>query len=179
MILVKKVNTESIPQIQELAEITWAVAYAAILPPAQMTYMLGLFYSTEALRNQMEDGHQFILAMENDDTLGFASYSPKAVDAGNIADAATDATKNIYRLHKIYIDPAQQGRGIGKLLLDFIIADIKPLGATDLELNVNRFNKALEFYRKTGFVISREEDIDIGNGYFMNDYVMNLPLSVV
>jgi ribosomal protein S18 acetylase RimI-like enzyme len=39
-------------------------------------------------------------------------------------------------------------------------------------LNVNRNNKALGFYQKFGFVILREEDIDIGNGYFMNDYIM-------
>ena len=168
MIIVKKVGEESIPAIQELAELSWAVAYAAILPPHQMVYMLDLFYSTAALQKQMQEGHQFILATDNNEAVGFASYSPKMkVDS------------KVYRLHKIYIDPNQQGKGLGKILLDFIIADIKPSGATDLELNVNRSNKALGFYQKLGFVIKLEEDIDIGNGYFMNDYVMNLALRQV
>ena len=52
--------------------------------------------------------------------------------------------------------------------------EIRPHQATDLELNVNRHNKAINFYKKLGFIITMEEDIDIGNGYYMNDYVMNL-----
>ena len=46
---VAKVGTEAIPAIQSLAEITWAVAYKDILSEAQMTYMLHLIYSPEAL----------------------------------------------------------------------------------------------------------------------------------
>ena len=59
-------------------------------------------------------------------------------------------------------------------MLDFIINDIKPLQAAQLELNVNRKNKAINFYKKYGFTILKEEDIDIGEGYFMNDYVMGM-----
>ncbi len=168
MIVVKKIGSESIPQVQELATITWAVAYASILPPEQLSYMLDLFYSTAALQKQMEQGHQFILAADNDETIGFASYAPK-MDSLNEPE---EVPAGLYRLHKIYIDPNQQGKGIGKVLLDFIIGDIRSKGATGLELNVNRYNKALQFYQKFGFAIIKEEDIDIGNGYFMNDYVM-------
>ena len=74
---------------------------------------------------------------------------------------------------KLYIDPGQQGKGIGKILLDHVLTDIKPKGAGNLELNVNRHNKARQFYEKIGFVITK---VDIGKGYFMNDYVMNLSL---
>ena len=41
-----------------------------------------------------------------------------------------------------------------------------------LHLNVNKFNDAVQFYERAGFVTIKEEDIDIGQGYFMNDYVM-------
>ena len=165
MIAVKKTGPENIPAIQELAQVTWAVAYASIITPEQMSYMLDLFYSNNSLHEQIEKGHQFIIAWEEGIAVGFASYSPKS-----------DEEPSVYRLHKIYIDPNQQGKGTGKILLDFIIADIKPAAATELELNVNRSNNALGFYQKFGFVIIREEDIDIGNGYFMNDYVMTLAL---
>ena len=169
MIEVKKVDVKSIPVIRELANVTWAAAYASIISANQMKYMLELFYSAGSLQKQIEqENHQFILSMENATPVGFASYAPKT--------GCYNELVKVYRLHKIYIDPARQGKGIGKYMLDFIINDIRPAGATDLELNVNRYNKALQFYQKSGFTITREEDIDIGNGYFMNDYVMNLSI---
>lgn len=168
MLFIKKAAETDIPAIQQLAEKTWAVAYASILPPAQMSYMLDLFYSTMALREQMQKGHQFIMAVEQDEPLGFASYSP--LEPGREPDEIPGS--KTYRLHKIYIDPGEQGKGVGKLLLDHIIHEIRPLGATALELNVNRSNSAIGFYQKYGFNILYEEDIDIGNDYFMNDYVM-------
>ena len=163
MISITKVGVESIPVIKDQAQITWAVAYASILSPGQMQYMLHLFYSENSLQKQMQDGHQFIIAYHGDIPVGFASYSPKNTDH-----------PKVYRLHKLYINPDQQGKGIGKLLLNFIINEIKHRSATDLELNVNRNNKALHFYLNAGFVIIAEEDIDIGNDYFMNDYVLGM-----
>jgi ribosomal protein S18 acetylase RimI-like enzyme len=53
-----------------------------------------------------------------------------------------------------------------------LITAIKQKGATSLLLNVNRNNPTKGFYEKLGFTVIKEEDIDIGNGYFMNDYVM-------
>ncbi|WP_298391912.1 GNAT family N-acetyltransferase, partial [Hydrotalea sp.] len=63
---------------------------------------------------------------------------------------------------------------MGKLLLQTVIDQAKGAGATSLILNVNRSNKAIAFYSKMGFQIVKEEDNDIGNGYFMNDFVMQL-----
>ena len=57
-------------------------------------------------------------------------------------------------------------------MLDHIVSAVKQKDASSLQLNVNRKNKALHFYEKQGFKIIREEDIDIGSGYFMNDYVL-------
>jgi catechol 2,3-dioxygenase-like lactoylglutathione lyase family enzyme len=46
------------------------------------------------------------------------------------------------------------------------------MGQHSLELNVNRFNKALAFYKDQGFQVVRDEKIDIGRGYFMDDHVL-------
>jgi hypothetical protein len=43
-------------------------------------------------------------------------------------------------------------------------------------LNVNKYNSAQDFYKKLGFCIDYEEVIDIGNGYVMDDYVMEKEL---
>ena len=166
MLEIKKAGTESIGIIQQLTYAIWPDAYKEILTPEQLSYMLELIYSKESLTNQIENLlHRFIIVHDNDIPVGFASYSPK--QPGN---------NSIFRLHKLYVLPNQQGKGTGKFLLNYIIEEIKAAGAKTLELNVNRHNKAFYFYIKIGFTISREEDIDIGSGYFMNDYVMSYEL---
>ena len=124
--------------------------------------MLQQIYSEKALQQQMDDRHQFILIYNAGIPVGFASYS--------------EIEPTVYKLHKIYVLPVHQGRGTGKFILQQIINDIKPKGATALRLNVNRSNTAKSFYEKMGFTVIRTEDIDIGNGFFMNDYVMELLL---
>ncbi len=160
MIEIKKVGTESISIILNLANITWPVAYGNIISPQQLDYMMELIYSKSSLQKQIQKGQQFILAYDGGQHVAFASYSAK------------ENHPDIIKLHKIYILPNQQGKGIGKALINYIIANIAP--STTLQLNVNRYNKALHFYEKLGFKIIGEENIDIGDNFYMNDYVMQL-----
>jgi GNAT superfamily N-acetyltransferase len=122
--------------------------------------MMELIYSRAALQKQIQIGHQFIIAYDEKEAVAFASYSPK------------ENSPEIFKLQKIYILPNQQRKGIGKLLIHYITEQILP--AHIIALNVNRHNKALHFYNKLGFKIIGEEDIDIGKGFYMNDYVMQL-----
>lgn len=155
-----------IQTVHQLAHEIWPQAYGSILSPAQLEYMLKLIYSPDALREQIQNKkHCFILLNDQTVSVGFASFSPK-----------TNNDPSIFRLHKIYVLPSQQGKGSGQLLLNYVIKESSAAGARSLELNVNRHNKALRFYEKNGFHIVHEEDIDIGNGYFMNDYVMEKTL---
>ena len=43
-------------------------------------------------------------------------------------------------------------------------------------LNVNKYNNAIHFYMKQGFTKVKDEVIDIGNGYVMDDYVMEVAI---
>ena len=147
-----------------LAQQIWPATYKNILPAEQIKYMMDLFYSPASLKKQIkEDKHRFVLIEDEEGSLGFASYSE--IKKGGV-----------YKLHKIYVLPTLQGKGIGKAMIDFIVANIKPLGATAIQLNVNRHNQARSFYERLGFTVIQEEDIDIGNNYFMNDYVMEKKL---
>jgi ribosomal protein S18 acetylase RimI-like enzyme len=162
MITIKKVGTTAIAEIIDLANISWKATYKNILSEPQMNYMMELLYSPLILQKQIaEENHQFIIATNEAVNVGFASYF--VINTNDLS---------AYKLQKLYINPDQQGKGIGKKLIEFIIEDIKPKGATSLELNVNRSNNAIQFYQKIGFEIIRKEDIDIGDNYFMNDYVM-------
>ena len=159
-IIIKKIGAEDVPLIVSLAHHIWPATYREILSPDQITYMMELFYHPASLTSQMtEKGHQFIIALHHGKAIAFASYS-SANETG------------IYKLHKIYVDPSMQGHGVGRRMIDYILSELISMKAGALELNVNRNNKAKFFYEKLGFSVVREEDIDIGNGYYMNDYVM-------
>ena len=126
--------------------------------------MLKLFYSPSSLLRQMvEEHHQFLILEEEGEPIGFASWG------------ASDRP-DTYKLHKLYVLPGRQGKGLGKTMLHYIFETIRPEGATKLRLNVNRYNKARQFYEKMGFSVIKEEDVPIGNNYFMNDYVMEVPV---
>lgn len=161
---IRKASIEDIPLIRELCFKVWPQTYASILSQDKIDYMLEYMYSPASLQRQMNDGSQFILIYEDDDPVGFAAYLSKG--------------HNIYKLDKIYILPSQQGKGTGKLVIDYVINEIKQKGATALQLQVHRQNKARGFYEKLGFVVIDEKDFDIGNGFFMNDYVMEKQLAV-
>jgi diamine N-acetyltransferase len=162
---VKKASKEDIATIQKLAEIIWPEAYGKIISAKQLRYMLNLIYSETALTSQIEKGHQFIVAVENNEALGFASFSQKS-----------DVEPTNFRLHKIYVLPNVPTKGIGSFLLSYVCNESIMQGATLLELNVNKYNSAMQFYLKKGFTVLRDEVIDIGEGYVMDDYVMLLAL---
>ncbi|HEX5154896.1 MAG TPA: GNAT family N-acetyltransferase [Parafilimonas sp.] len=161
-IIIRNATKNDITLINTLAKNIWPVTYSEILSPEQLTYMLDLIYSSAALQKQFDAGHNFLIAEEYGQPVAFADY-------GLLKD-------DIYKLHKIYVLPDQQGKGIGKLLIGHIIQKIKEQKAIALLLNVNRYNKAKSMYGRLGFTVIGEEDIDIGEGFFMNDYVMEKKL---
>lgn len=150
--------------IQLLIQRIWKPTYNDILTEDQMDYMLARMYSLDALQQQMDEGHVFLILMEDNTPVGFASFEYDYPKPGTS------------KLHKLYLLPETQGKGLGKLLLNAVTERVKLKQQQQLLLNVNRFNKAKHFYEKNGFAVIAEEDIDIGRGYFMNDYVMGLSL---
>lgn len=159
--LLKRTNLE---RVQRLAHTIWPVTFKEILSPQQVEYMLNWMYSIEKLESQFDAGHSFyVLVTENKDVgfLGLEHNYP---------------VQDTLRIHKIYLLPATQGLGLGKELIQFTIGEAKRMNFKSVNLNVNRFNRATEFYKHLGFEIIREEDIEIGNGYLMEDFVMELKL---
>src|SRR5580700_8970064 len=152
---IRPADLDDINTIGFLAQQIWPDTYGEILPPEQLKYMLKLIYSPRSLRRQMVDErHQFLIVEQTEEPIGFASWS-------------VTGDPDLFKLHKLYVLPGRQGKGLGKTLLQFIFETIRPEGATRLRLNVNRFNKARQFYERMGFAVTGEEDIDIGDGYFM------------
>jgi len=156
--VIRKAYPSDIPLIREMAYKIWPITYGTVLPGKQIDYMLELIYSEKVLYEQMTTDIEFIIVYDGVHPVGFASYSL--------------IEPQLYKLHKIYVLPSLQGRGTGRFAIEQLVKAMKSKGATALLLNVNRQNNAKEFYEKLGFAVIKEEDIDIGSGYFMNDYVM-------
>jgi len=144
--------------IHFLAEEIWWNTYKGILSDEQISFMLQDMYSLEALRTQLRENTLFILAEENNEAQAFASYS-------------NNSKEKICKIHKLYIHPSQQGKGLGRKLLAFIENEAKGQKLDILELNVNSENPAYNFYLKSGFEVFKEIDIPY-HQYILNDYIM-------
>src|SRR5204862_1933961 len=164
MLSIQKASVEDIPLVRELCFKIWPQTYTGIISKEQIDYMLEMMYSEESLKKQMiEDNCRFIFVYDDERPVGFASFGP--------------TEPSIFKLHKIYILPDQQGKGTGKFVIDHIINTIKAQNISALRLQVNKRNKAKDFYEKIGFTVLYEFDFPIGNGYVMDDYLMEKQLS--
>lgn len=169
MINIKIASEEDIPTIRKMAEITFTHTYKLILSKEQIEYMMEWMYSYNSLCKQFNDEHVFFIAFKEEDTTpcGYLSLQKEKSKENN-----TD----LYHLHKLYVMPEVQGCGVGEMLFrkafNFVNENKKQKYAR-IELNVNRMNKAIGFYHKMGMKIISEGDFPIGNGYYMNDYIMS------
>jgi len=159
LLTIRRAEIDDINEIGFLANQIWPKVYDYMISADQISYMIGLYYSPEALYRQMtEQHHVFLLAEIGENPVGFASFS--RLEPG------------VFNLHKLYLQPDLQGKGIGKALVEAVLDEAFEGEGRYLRLKVNRTNKSIPFYQKLGFKIIGEEDIDIGSGYYMNDYIM-------
>ena len=150
--------------IRSISERTWPSAYGHIISQEQIDFMLEWMYSDASLEKQMNTVCEFYIANLNGDDVGFCSVSPEAEDTNEVA----------HKLNKLYVLPSAQGTGAGKALLNKSIEVAKVAGSSSLFLQVNKQNTAYTFYLKHGFIKEAEFKFDIGNGFFMDDFVMRL-----
>lgn len=155
-------EAKHIPIIQDIVRATWPVAYAGILSEEQSGYMMNMMYTDQTLKEQMEElGHHFLLGgNDHSEYLGFVSFE--------FNYRSTLHTK----IHKLYILPQFQGMGLGQYLIEKVAEKASGIGNVSILLNVNRYNKALNFYKRLDFNIIGEEDINIGKGFLMEDYIL-------
>lgn len=158
MFHVFKATTEQAQIIHDLVHQIYYPTYKDILSKNQIDFMLEQSYTVEALQEAMTKGQAlYILEESEGHYLGFM--------------ALKKASENTLRIEKLYLLPATQGKGCGKLFISYAEEMAKSIGVDVLELNVNRGNKAYHFYLKQGFRVTQEVDIPYF-GYVLDDYVM-------
>ncbi|MFD2201272.1 GNAT family N-acetyltransferase [Shivajiella indica] len=166
MIEIIEATLEDLIQVRSIALQTWPKTFSNILTLDQIEYMLNWMYSPKALESQvLEKQHVFLLAKEEGKYLGFCSYEVHSKEGMKT------------KIHKIYILPETQGKGVGKKLIGQVEQIAKANGDKYLFLNVNKYNQsAIDFYGHLGFYEAYREVIDIGNGFVMDDVVMEKKL---
>ena len=165
---IRRASNSDLATIHEMAEVVFRQTYRIILSPDQMDYMMEWMYSLPNLEKQVAHGHTYYIAWDGQEPQGYLSVRKDSVDS--------DGTE-VWHLEKIYVMPSAQGTGLGHKLLETAkqhVRDNKSSLKARIELNVNRNNPAVGFYKHQGLTILRQGDFPIGNGYYMNDYIMGL-----
>ncbi len=155
---IRPATNDDIPVLRALAHRIWRECYPGIITMQQIEFMLEWMYAGEVIRTELASGIAWDLA-EDDEPIGFASYAME--DDGRV------------KLHKLYLLPERQGRGLGQRLIAHVMERAAVLGGSEVWLQVNKRNaRAIASYEKAGFKVAREAVFDIGNGFVMDDYLM-------
>lgn len=153
-----RANKEMIPMLSAFAGDIFIDYYKDLIGMEQSVYMKDLFLSETAIRDLMDQGAVFILAMEDEIPVGFCEYIKE---------------ENRLFLSKLYAEKTHRGKGIGKKLFLNCLEYAKDNGLKSIYLTVNKYNTpSYEIYLHLGFKVIDAVVNDIGNGYVMDDYIM-------
>ena len=122
--------------------------------------MLDWMYSAATIRAEMERGITWELIEDFEGrATGFLSFQLESDER--------------VKLNKLYVLPELQGRGIGRLGLAHVLERAAVLCAKSVWMQVNKRNtRAIAAYQKAGFHIAQEAVFQIGEGFVMDDYLM-------
>lgn len=145
-----------------LADTIWHECFADLLAPAQIDYMVAKFQSAQALTAAIQnDGYQYFLL--------YFDGAPDDAPGGYTGLHAEDGK---LLLSKLYLLAEHRGRGHTRAIMDFVADTARQQGCGTVWLTVNRHNaRAIAAYQKSGFAAVRQQVVDIGGGYVMDDFV--------
>jgi RimJ/RimL family protein N-acetyltransferase len=159
MINFKEVKSDSdLEQIEGMANIIWHEHYTPIIGAEQVIYMLDKFQSCSTMKDQIDKGYKYYLINFNKNAVGYLSFERRE--------------KALF-LSKIYLLKEARGKGIGRKAMWFVEKEAEELACEKVSLTVNRFNQnSIKAYESAGFEKKGALVQDIGNGFVMDDYLM-------
>lgn len=163
MIKISPVKTKAqLAQIEALAEIIWREHYTPIIGKEQVDYMLEKFQSVATMQSQIDEGYSYFLVEKNNKAVGYFSIQKR---------------EDAMFLSKLYVLKSDRGQGLGKASMDYITQQAKASGCAKISLTVNRHNNnTIRAYGALGFENVGELVADIGNGFVMDDYLLEKTL---
>ena len=148
-----------IEQLAALAEEIWREHFTPLLEPGQVDYMLDKFQSVRAMTEQLKTGgYRYFFLLAEGEPVGYTGVKP---EEGKLF------------LSKLYVRAQDRGKGYASQAFAFLEGICRKENLSAIWLTVNRYNDVpIAVYQKKGFVTVREQVADIGNGYVMDDYIM-------
>lgn len=163
--LIREIESgHDIMEVNRLAGRIWHEAFRGIISREQIAYMVEKYQSVRALTEQLAlDGYRYFLIEE---------------PAGAVGYCGVQLREGRMFLSKIYLVKEVRGRGYFGQMLHRLIELCREKGVGTIFLTVNRHNeRAIGAYRRAGFREVRTQVTDIGSGYVMDDYVMELEVT--
>ncbi|MFR9651225.1 MAG: dihydrofolate reductase [Rikenellaceae bacterium] len=160
-IYIGEAKRSDIDAIREVALVSFVETYQSFISPEQIDYMLDWMYSVKSLNKQFDEGYRFYILFYCGKAMGYIALHPKE--------------NNVIYLERLYLLNSTQGLGLGSVMMDFVCEQAKRLNseANRIELNVNRNNRAVGYYRHQGFDVATQGDYIIeGTEFIRNDYIM-------
>ncbi len=153
-----------ITTIAKLAEVIWNEHFPAIIGQRQVDYMLEKFQSHQAIDDQISKGYDYFLIEHNQQMVGYIAIM-------------IDQAHAHMQLSKFYILPHARRQGVGSETIKQLIKMAHTQHIHTIWLTVNKYNNdAINAYYKMGFLNSEEVVTDIGQGFIMDDYRMELTI---
>lgn len=160
--LLAATNEELILAVSTLADEIWHEYFPFLLSEDQIDYMVEKFLSFDALKEQIENGYEYFLIIEEYNFVGFVGVH--------------DENGELF-LSKLYVHKEFRGNHISSIVFKRLVELAKLRGLHRIWLTCNKHNDhSLEVYRHWGFQTIAEDVTDIGNGYVMDDYILEYRL---
>lgn len=156
----KASDSDELRQIAVLAKKIWHECFKNIISDAQIDYMVDKFQSFKAMTEQTENqGYSYFQVFDNDELCGYFAIKPE--------------NDSRFFLSKLYLRKDKRGQGIARTMMNRVFEEAKIAGKKSVYLTVNKHNNhATDVYKKIGFRITGTPVTDIGDGFVMDDYVM-------
>ena len=151
-------SPEDLFRVRAIADDIWPKTFREILSPEQIVYMMKMMYSPEVMARELAEGYSFELLVIDGKDAGYMVYAPYE-------------EPGMMKLHKLYLLEEYQGKGFGQKMLRHVAERAEERGFTSVILAVNKQNiKAQKAYERFGFEHYKSVQIDIGNGFIIDDY---------
>ena len=161
--MINFVEVEDIEEFAKLAYEIWHEYWVELLSPEQINYMVEKFQSKNAVINQIKNENYIYFYIKSDDEkVGYIGMSHK---------------EDYLFLSKLYIKKEFRHKGIGTKAFEFIKDYGKSSNYDKIVLTVNKQNlNTIKAYDKWGFKTIDAVVTDIGQGFVMDDYIMQYDL---
>lgn len=144
--------------VDKLAYEIWNEYFVPIIGKNQVDYMIKKFQCFDSIKTQLKNNYSYYILNYKNNNVGYTCISQQ---------------NNSLFLSKLYILKAYRGNRLASYTIDFLVKICKSNSLNKIWLTVNKYNNdTISIYKKLGFVIVKSQITDIGNGFVMDDYIM-------